>query len=27
MREGELAGELVGEAVTEASIMHMAHGV
>lgn len=27
MREGEIAGELVGEQVTEVSIMHMAHGV
>lgn len=27
MREGEIAGELIGSDVTEANIMHMAHGV
>lgn len=27
MRDGEIAGELVGSDVTEAKIMHMAHGV
>lgn len=27
MRDGEIAGELEGDAVTEAAIMHMAHGV